>query len=113
MVHRCSSRPIRENKKKRKKKETSVELPPAIFLPVMQYSWAGTPSLGEKLSSDRISDQVKSVGERELRDVTIVGLAYARRNFKESSGPITTTFASVACGGLRLIFIDALDRTNT
>lgn len=62
---------------------------------------------------------MKSVGERELRGVTIVGLAYARRNFKESSGPITTTttptrttFASVACGGLRLIFIDALDRTN-
>lgn len=34
-----------------------------------------------------------------MANVTIVGVAYARRNFKESSGPITaaTTFASVAC----------------
>lgn len=47
-----------------KKKKKEKKLPPAIFLPVMQYSWAGTRSLGEKLSSDRISDQVRSVGER-------------------------------------------------
>lgn len=45
-------------------KKKRIKLPPAIFLPVMQYSWAGTRGLGEKLSSDRISDQVKSVGER-------------------------------------------------
>lgn len=43
-----------------------------------------------------------------MANVTVVGLAYARRNFKESSGPITaaTTFASVACER-PLIFIDA------
>lgn len=82
-----------ENKKKRKEKEK--KLLPAIFPPVMQYSWAGTRSLSKRKSRAQTGYRIRW---NLLANVTIVGVAYARRNFKESSGPITaaTTFASVA-----------------
>ena len=84
-----------ENKKKKKKRK-GKKLPPAIFPPVMQYSWAGTRSLSKRKSRAQTGYRIRW---NLLANVTIVGVAYARRNFKESSGPITaaTTFASVAC----------------